>query len=266
MPIVLLGATPIGKARLRIASTALLALALSLGGCTPYVHSPPGRLLLFEAAKSLEKGETGVQAGGGGGLGSDIGFAGGFVRVRHGVARNLEFRVDLSALSLNANDGGIVGTDVLATAGAGIKYAFNPHFALAVDLAGGYWRGGGFLSPELRLIAAYDNPPFNPFIDAGYYTSHPLSANDVEAEVVVLFEDDEIENLGPPVFTQGWTAAFGFRIPTTSYVCCRVGSAIIFGMRFTGAYYRPTDPPDFADERDSRIYWSSSAGFEVVIP
>ncbi|MEM8608090.1 MAG: hypothetical protein AAGF92_13345 [Myxococcota bacterium] len=245
---------------------AYLLLLLLLSGCAPYVQSPPGRMLAFETAKSLEKGQTGIRVGGGGGIGSEIGFAGGFVRVRHGVAKNLDFRVDLTALSLNEDEDEILGTNALATAGAGIKYAFNPYFAVAVDLTGGYWTGGGFLSPELRFIAAYENRYFVPFIDLGYFSSHPLSPNDVEFRSVSGSSDDtvEIELLGPPVFTQGWTTGFGFRIPTSSFHCCRLASAIIFGTRFTGTYFDDEFEPELG--RDREVYWSGSVAFELIIP
>lgn len=210
-------------------------------------------MLALETAKTLEKGQTGIRAGGGGGFNGEVSFAGGMIRVRHGVAKNLDFRVDLTALSLNTADA-LFGTNVVATAGAGIKYAFNPYFALAVDLTGGYWVGGGFLTPELNLIAAYENKWFVPFVDAGYYTSHPLSPNDVETAEDLL---------GPPVFTHGWITGVGFRVPTTRFDRHRVASALVAGTRFTGAYFND----QFESGADNaQVYWSGSVALEVVFP
>lgn len=243
---------------------AYLLLAVALSGCAPFVHSPPGRMLALETAQTLEKGQTGIRAGGGGGISVDNAFAGGFVRVRHGIGRGLDFRADVSAFALNP-DSEIIGTDALVMAGAGIKYAFNPYFAVAFDLTGGWWNGGGFMSPELNFIAAYENKYFIPFIDAGYYTSHPISPNDVRIDDEPLLSDgvSEIVLVGPPVFTQGWIAAAGFRIPTSDLEIRRAGSAIILGTRFTGAYFNDRFEPE-VNQRDSQVYWAGSAAFEVV--
>ena len=212
-------------------------------------------MLALETAKTLEKGQTGVRVAGGGGIGAELGFAGGAVRVRHGVAKNLDFRVEASALRLNAEDE-IVGTNAVATAGAGIKYAFNPYFAMAVDLTGGYWVGGGFLTPELNLITAYENPYIVPFLNVGYYTSHPLSPNAVSTVV---------DFIGPPVFTHGWTVGAGVRVPMSNFEHNRLASALVAGTRFTGAYF-DDDFPTNDSGRDQETYWSGAIGFEVVFP
>lgn len=222
-----------------------------VSGCSPFIHSPPGRLLALDTAQTLAKGETGIQVVGGGGGTADVPFGGIAARVRHGLAKKLDGRLELSALKLNPEEP-LVGTEWILSAGTGIKYSFNPHFAFSVDVTGGGWEGGGFISPELKLIAGYENPHAVPFIDVGYYTSHPISPNSVRTTETIL---------GPPTFTHGWTTGVGLRIVMSNTERHSLGSALILGTRFTGAYF---DDP--LDESDRRTYWSGGAGFELVIP
>lgn len=239
----------------RLSNSFALGALLFAGGCAPFIQSPPGRLLALDTAQTLEKGQTGIQVVGGGGGEGDVGFGGVAARARHGLAKNLDGRLELSVLKLSPEDS-IIGSEVIYSLGTGIKYAFNPYFAFSVDVTGGGWVGGGFVSPELKLIAAYENPVAVPFIDVGYYTSHPISANAVSTT-----EDD----LGPPRFTQGWTAGTGLRIVTSKIAtpeegCCRFGSGLILGMRFTGAYF------DDMDVNNARVYWGGGVGVEFVVP
>lgn len=239
--------------RTSISPAFLGVLLLWASGCSPFVHSPPGRLLALDTARALEKGETGIQVVGGGGGEGDLAFGGAAVQVRHGVGKNLDLRFNVSALKL-APDERLIGSEGVFSAGTGIKYAFNPYFAFSVDVTGGGWQGGGFVSPELKLIAAYENSAAVPFVDVGYYTSHPISVNDVSTTETFL---------GAPTFTQGWTVGTGVRIVTSSASetgCCRIASALIVGARFTGAYF------DNDAEALRRTYGSGTIGFEIVVP
>lgn len=239
----------------RLSVSFIICATLWAGACAPFIQSPPGRLLALDTAQTLEKGQTGIQVVGGGGLEGDVGLGGVAVRVRHGLAKQLDGRLELSVLKLNPVDR-FVGSEVLYELGTGIKYSFNPHFAFSVDVTGGGWVGGGFISPELKLIAAYENRAAVPFIDVGYYTSHPISPNGVSTT---------FHNLGAPSFTQGWTTGIGLRIVTSRIKepekgCCSFGSALILGLRFTGAYF---------DDRlgnDSRVYGGGGIGVEFVVP
>jgi hypothetical protein len=51
--------------------------------------------------------------------------------------------------------------------------------SLTAGLAAGTWAGGPFLSPDLSMILAWENPYCVPFVDGGGYTSHPLRAKNV---------------------------------------------------------------------------------------
>lgn len=243
------------RQRTSVSACTIIGILLFVGGCAPFIHSPPGRLLALDTAQTLEKGQTGIQLVGGGAVEGDVSSGGIAARVRHGLAESLDGRLELSVLKLNPGDP-IIGSEVIFSLGTGIKYAFNPHFAFSVDVTGGGWEGGGFVGPELNLIAAYENPHAVPFIDVGYYTSHPISANTVRTTEDVL---------GPPRFTQGWTTGVGLHVVTSRIVtsddgCCRFGSALIFGMRFTGAYF------DDTLENSPRAYLGGGVGFEVVVP
>jgi hypothetical protein len=243
---------------------ALAFALLLLSGCVAYVHSPPGRSFPLESSKALYKRETGIQVEGGGGTEVSVGLPGFNVRVRHGIVDQLdgsfEFgyeRIRPSGLYLASADRNIF------TGRLGIKYAIIDQVAVTAGLAAGSWAGGPFLSPDLSMIFAWENPYCVPFIDGGGYTSHPLRARNV-----VITDPDPggffDESLtAPPVFTYGWTAGFGLRIPLLHYENERqTPPAILLGTRFRGAMY---DPPYNDFGREERVYWYGSVGFEYVV-
>ncbi|MBT8469723.1 MAG: hypothetical protein KJN97_13340, partial [Deltaproteobacteria bacterium] len=66
-------------------SLAVLALCIGASACSPYLHSPPGRMVPLEAAKALPKGDFAIQgalAGGAAVWGPSVGA--GTVQGRYG--------------------------------------------------------------------------------------------------------------------------------------------------------------------------------------
>lgn len=223
---------------------------LAAGGCSPYVHSPPGRTMPLETAKALNKGETGVQVEGGGGVGGELGFPGVTARVRHGVGKGVDVNAEFTYLKLNpAEPFASNNHQNLFSGRVGFKYAPLDWVALVGGLAGGGWTGGGYLSPDLSLILSWENPYFVPALSVGGYTSHPLNEN------AVAFRDGFV---GIPDTTIGWTTGMAFRIPISHVKDGKTKSAFLVGIRFTGAAH------DEPTGRDHETYLITSAGFEFV--
>ena len=244
-------------------SALIFALALA-SGCVAYVHSPSGRSFPLESSKTLYKRETGMQVEAGGGLEAGVGLPGFNVRVRHGIVDKLDGSAEFGYQRIRTEDFHLATSDRnIFTGRLGIKYAMIDHIALTAGLAAGGWAGGSFLSPDLSMIFAYENPYCVPFVDAGGYTSHPLRTSDVVITDLTPggLGDDSLT--AAPVFTYGWTVGFGLRIPLLHYDKHKrvTPPSILLGMRFRGVYYDPLYN-DFG--RNGRLYWYGSVGFEYI--
>ena len=245
--------------------TACLGICAFVSGCLAYVHSPPGRSFPLEAAKTLYARETSLQLEAGGGVNLTVGIPGFNLRVRRGIVDQLDTSLELGYQRINTPDDNLANVDRhLGTGRVGIKYAIIDHVALTTGLGGGFWAGGGFLSPDLSMIFAWENPYCVPFIDGGAYTSHPVRARDIS-----IIEDRTGDTQGDivraaPVFTYGWTTGFGLRIPVTRPSGPTTAPAILLGIRWRGAYYETQEVFDAARPLGRQVYWYGSVGFEYV--
>ncbi|MGB8332300.1 MAG: hypothetical protein WCE62_19405 [Polyangiales bacterium] len=245
--------------------TALGLGLVFLSGCVAYVHSPPGRSFPLESAKALYKRETGVQVEAGGGVNADIGLPGVTVRVRHGIVDKLDGSFEMGYQHINTEGPNLANADRnLGTARLGVKYEIIEQIAVTAGLGGGIWAGGTFLSPDVSLIVAWENPYCVPFLDGGAYTSHPLGERNV-----TIIEDDLGTISGDvfsaaPVFTYGWTAGFGLRIPLVHQSERVTAPAILLGTRFRGAIWESQEEFHRSQETDRQLYWYGSIGFEYV--
>ena len=248
--------------------TVLLLLGL---GCSPYVHSPPGRTFPLESSKTLYPRETGVQLEAGGALGADIGLPGFSLRVRHGIVEHLDGNAEFNFASIRAdNHYHFDGANPFVFSGrVGLKYAIIDHVALAAGCAVGAWAGGGFVSPDLSLILAYENPAAIPFFSVGGYTSHPFNE-----KLVTLSGGDSSYSperfVGQPVLTWGWTASAGLRVPLMRDMSPRsTPPSILFGVGFRGAIFDGGwdvgNQFSYGDGRRRELYMYGSIGFEYVI-
>jgi hypothetical protein len=68
------------------------------------------------------------------------------------------------------------------TVRAGLKYAVRPWIAFSLGLRGGAWTGGGFISPDISMTLAWENPYFVPFISGGGYLSQPVAERTVSLD------------------------------------------------------------------------------------
>jgi hypothetical protein len=251
---------------MRLRTTFLL---LVLIGCSPYVHSPPGRSLPLETPKALNPRETGVQVEGGGTVGQYVHLAGATLRVRHGLVKGLDGNVEGGFERIRVSSSTYrIDDRWLFTGRIGFKYAPIDHFAIRAGVAGGGWTGGGFVSPDVSLIAGYENPYCVPFIDLGWFMSIPTRES-----LVTLIDTGSGDGnyLAVPATTMGWTLGTGVRVPLSHSKTAHTKSAVLVGFGVRGAYFDNSIQLEedgvsasIEIERDSRIYFVYSVGFEWV--
>ncbi len=86
-------------------SLAALVLCAGASACSPYLHSPPGRMVPLEAAKALPKGDFAIQgaiAGGAAIWGPSVGA--GTVQGRYGFGHGLEGALEAGFAVIGARD------------------------------------------------------------------------------------------------------------------------------------------------------------------
>ncbi len=217
-----------------------LLMLVAMSACNARVFSPPTGTFLTESSATVGKGRHSA--------GGDV-FMGGALFGPHLLAYRGTYRyglrpdVDLSASpSLLAVRGAKSG-DSHPNAYAlrlGIKYAPIKHLALLAGAGGGGSAAGGFVSPDLGAIVAYENPYVIPFGSARALLSAPVSARTVHFTV----EDDADD--GPddadsapdayrlkPRLTLGVQLALGVRVPLTYDGDSRVRPALACSVGLT---------------------------------
>jgi hypothetical protein len=166
-------------------------------------------MIPLETATTLPPGEIGValEGNGGGKLGGMA--AGGTARIRVGQYENLELSGEGSAhFVLNEGSGddhrGVYGARV------GSKYRLAYWLAVTGGLGGGGSAAGGFFSPDLGLVVAYENLYFVPFVSGEVGVSLPFAVSAVDTS-----EPDEPPGsvMSSPVTTWLAGAQAGFRLP-----------------------------------------------------
>lgn len=196
--------------------TILVALlSVAAGACSPYLHSPPARMVPLETAAALPKGDFAIQAAGGGGAavwGPSVGA--GTLQTRFGVGRNLEVAGEgaFAYIGQRNTDWTSNARHALFAGRAGFKYAPVDWFAVQAGFGGGGGAAGGFISPDAGVIFSYQNKVVVPFAATGFYYSHPINP-----KPIVFYDDGigiEIETLLPDQ-TFGAYLNLGVRIPFT---------------------------------------------------
>lgn len=187
-----------------------LVVAALFTACSHHVYSPPARFLPLETAATLPPGEVGLALeGNGGGIfwGGEV--AGGTARVRVGKYENLELSGEGSAHFVLNEGSGDDHRGVYA-ARVGSKYRLADWLAVTGGLGGGGSAAGGFFSPDLGLVVAYENIYFVPFVSGEVGVSLPFAVSAVDTS-----DPDEPPGsvTSSPVTT--WLAGgqAGFRIP-----------------------------------------------------
>lgn len=244
---------PITKAHIAIAVT-----AFAVTGCSPYLHSPPGRVIASQTAKALNKGETAVQGEAGFGFGSEIALGAASLRVRHGFGKDVDVSGELTYTQLGDVDFKDA-MDAVLSARAGVKYAIIDNFAIEGGVVAGGWAGGGFVSPDVKLILSKENPKFVPYLDVGAFTSHPFAKRVVEY--------DASDSLGPASglapFSFGWTVGAGFRVPVRRWID-QTNHGILFGFRYTDVRFDNPVGSNLEGRRSNEPYLTFTLGYEHV--
>ncbi|MGH7296114.1 MAG: hypothetical protein ACRELB_14320 [Polyangiaceae bacterium] len=183
---------------------AVVVTSAPLAGCTTAVYLPPARLFPIESAATLPRGDTGVHAEGGA-HGAFLGASAssGTLRVRHGIGDGTDASLEASVLHIAGGGPGDSYPNAF-TGRAGVKHRVTPWLSLTAGLGGGASAGGGFVSPDLGLIVAYENHYFVPFLEARGSFSQPFDAH----PVVVGGQPAVV-----PPFTWIGGGVAGFRIP-----------------------------------------------------
>jgi hypothetical protein len=150
-------------------------------GCNHQVYSPPARLLPLESVATLARGETGVQLEGGV-HGAVFGPSGesGSIRVRHGIADRTDVSMEASVMHIDGNS--VANTYPYLFAGrAGVKHELLRWVSVTAGVGGGASAaGGGFVSPDLGVIVAYENRYFVPFFSLRASASVPFDTHPVD--------------------------------------------------------------------------------------
>lgn len=190
----------------RLASAVVLALVAASFGCSRHAFSPPARALPIETPQTLEPGQTSVQgeASSNGALfGPDV--AVGTARVRHGVAEDVDVTGEATVMHVSGSGGEGVSTNPnIYSARVGVKHRLSSWFAVGAGLGGGGSAGGGFLSPDLTVMAGWENRYVIPFLALRGFTSHPIGASTV-------YLGDSVYDR--PRLTLGFAWALGLRVP-----------------------------------------------------
>ena len=209
-------------------------LAASASSCSPYLHSPPARMVPLEAAKALPKGDFAVQGALAGGVaifGPSVGA--GTAQGRYGFGRGFEgaAEVGFAALGARGSDWTTNARRSMFAARAGFKYEVASWFAVQAGLGGGVSAGGGYISPDAGAIFSYQGEHIVPFFSGGVFYSVPLAEKDI-----VFTNGDRMEVLRADK-TIGYQGNLGLRIPFTDSRSDSPRSAVMLGYRLVVAVH-----------------------------
>lgn len=198
-------------------ATAIAASSLGSAACTFNAYSPPARTTPLESPATLPEGQSSIAIEGGGG-GEIFGpkLLTGTMRVRRGFAPEVDGNVELTGIYV----GDYVGrayvegrpsqsaNRLIASLRFGGKRNLLRHFAVTGGVGVGASAGGTYLSPDVGVIAGYENPYVVPFISLRGYVSVPL-----ESRTVVYINEDGTSMPDRPETTLGLALGLGVRVP-----------------------------------------------------
>jgi hypothetical protein len=195
------------KMKRRIPIGALLC-AVAASGCNRHVFSPPARIGVLESAATVGQGRTGVQVEGsdnGSLLGPDV--TTGTLQGRHGISRSVDLSLSSSFVHIK---GGAHENPNALTHRAGAKLGVARWFAVDAGLGAGYSAAGAFVSPDLGVVAAWENPYLVPFYGLTFLASVPIGPRSVD---VSHADETPGTHLGKPKPTFGVGSLMGLRVP-----------------------------------------------------
>ncbi len=229
------------RSSLVLASVGLLSWSTA---CNSAVFSPPARVLPLESAATLPRGDIGIQAeGAGSGAAFGVSALSGTIRARRGMSENLDGSVEATLVRIGGDPAADVNRSVVATR-VGAKYRVLPSLALTGGLGGGGSAAGGFMSPDVGAIVAWENRYVVPFASVRGGLSQPIGATSVD----VTRRGDPIgTNVGTPKLTWLVSGSAGLRVPIAKW-------SVLGGVGVT----------HLADVRDKETVISLGGGVEAV--
>lgn len=243
----------------------LLALALCVGAaaCSPYLHSPPARMLPLEAAQALGKGDVAIQGAIGGGAavwGPSV--VAGTLQSRYGFGRGFEGALEggFAVVGARNTSWSTDASRALFSGRAGFKYAPASWFAIQAGFGGGGSAAGGYVSPDVGLIFGYQGEAVVPFVAGGFYSSHPINAKPI------TFRDGTsgVELLYPDK-TLGAYGNFGLRIPLTRSSSDSPRTALMIAYRFVLASHHEYIGSSAYQENWHDVYHLGVFAFDIVL-
>lgn len=213
-------------------------------GCSNTVYSPPARMLPLETAATLHRGDIGVQAEGGP-SGAVLGFGAfsGTARVRRGMTDKLDASLEGSVVRITGNAATDVNKTIIASR-IGAKYRLHEFVAVTGGVGGGGSAGGGFVSPDLGVIVAAENPYVVPFVSFRGSVSQPIGAKAVD---VTARGEAPGTDVGIPRTTWLANGTLGLRVPIGKW-------SILGGVGVS----------QLADAHDGQRFVSAAGGLEAV--
>ncbi len=187
-----------------------LTCAASAAGCNHHVFSPPARIGALSSVAPVGENRTGVQVEGsenGSLFGPDV--TTGSLQGRHGISKNVDLSLSSSFLHVKGDSSAMENPNASAYR-AGAKLAATSWFAIEGGLGGGYSVAGMFVSPDVGLMAAWENPYLVPFYDLSFLTSIPVDPRTVDTSNA---DEPPGAHRGKPRPTYGVGSVLGLRIP-----------------------------------------------------
>lgn len=187
-----------------------VAVALALAGCNHHVHSPPARALPLESVAPVGRDRVGLALEGAAhGELFGPGVSSGASRLRVSPHDDVDISVEGTVMHVQGRPAKAIDQNIYAVR-LGAKYRALSWLALTGGLGGGVHAAGTFASPDLGVIAGYENPYAVPYFAWRGFVSQPLAAQAIDTTEAGETPGSDV---GKPHTTGGFSASLGLRIP-----------------------------------------------------
>jgi hypothetical protein len=179
-------------------------------GCNHHVYSPPARALPLESVAPVGRDRVGLALEGAGH--SELfgpSATSGAGRLRVSPHEDVDVSVEGNVIHIQGKPATDVDQNIYALR-LGAKFRAQSWLALTGGLGGGLHAAGTYASPDLGVIAGYENSYAIPYVSFRGFVSEPLAVRAVDTS-----EAGEAPgtHIGRPRTTGGFSAALGLRIP-----------------------------------------------------
>lgn len=194
---------------------ALVTATSTLTACHSHVYSPPARINPLEAPAPLgeDASSARIAVGGAGALFSyDATIAS--AAYARGISDDTDLVVEGNFVAFDDDAAAAQLDPYLWTLRAGVKWApavLGHHVAVVAGLGAGYApEVGGSVSPDLGIVAGFENTYLVPFLGASAFVSQPIAPSAIDMSL----EDEEPgTRMRTPKFTHGVMLSGGLKLP-----------------------------------------------------